>query len=250
MKNAAFILSMLLLLGACKEKTEEPPVQESFQGLKFSSPGSLTINMVHKFNAAALKQNIDYITAAGDTISIEQLRYYFSNVQLKNETGTWVNLGNYHLIDIENLTSGNMNITNVPAGTYSRIRFFIGVDSTANSSGAQEGALNPANDMFWSWNTGYIFFRLKGKFNGNNALSLDIGGLANLSVVECDLSLFRQQAKAIAINTEFNLADVFTTPTNYSLRTMPAMIHSASSEGAPVLRDNIETGVFTITSVQ
>lgn len=249
MKNALFILSMFLLLGACKDDPEKP-AEESFSGIKFTSTGSLSINVAHKFNTASLKQNTDYVTAAGDTISVEQLRYYLSNVQLKNANGVWVNLGNYNLVDIENAASENVSITNIPAGTYSKIRFYIGVDSIANSSGAQEGALSPANDMFWSWNTGYIFFRLKGKFNGNNPLALDIGGIANLPVVEADLASFKQQSNSITINEEFNLADVFITPTNYSLRTMPSMIHSASSEGAPVLRDNIQTGVFTIISVQ
>ncbi|MES2691745.1 MAG: MbnP family protein [Bacteroidota bacterium] len=249
MKNAVFILSMLLLLGACKEEPAKP-AEEGFNGIRYTATGSLGINVVHKFNTADLKQNTDYVTAAGDTISIEQLRYYFSNVQLKNADGIWVNLGNYNLLDIEDAASMKVAITNVPAGTYNKIRFYIGVDSVANSSGAQEGALNPANDMFWSWNTGYIFFRLKGKFNGNNPLALDIGGIANLPVIEADLASFKQKSNAITINTEFNLADVFTTPTNYNLRTMPSMIHSASSEGAPVLRDNIQSGVFVITSVQ
>lgn len=40
----------------------------------------------------------------------------------------------------------------------------IGVDSLRNVSGAQTGALDPSNDMFWDWNTGYIFFKLEGRY--------------------------------------------------------------------------------------
>jgi hypothetical protein len=36
------------------------------------------------------------------------------------------------------------------------------VDSALNCSGAQSGALDPVNGMFWTWNTGYIYFKLEG----------------------------------------------------------------------------------------
>jgi hypothetical protein len=48
-------------------------------------------------------------------------------------------------------------------GTIRQIRFLLGVDSLANVSGAQTGALDPLNDMFWTWNSGYIFFKLEGE---------------------------------------------------------------------------------------
>jgi hypothetical protein len=38
----------------------------------------------------------------------------------------------------------------------------VGVDSARNVSGAQTGALDPANGMFWTWNTGYIMAKLEG----------------------------------------------------------------------------------------
>lgn len=249
MKNTLLVLLSFFLLGACKDDPVKP-AEEDFNGFKFTSAGTLNININHTFKGSDLKRNTSYITAAEDTISIEQLRYYLSNVQLKNTEGIWVNLGNYNLVDIENTSSQQISISGVPAGTYHEMRFFIGVDSVANSSGAQEGALSPANDMFWSWNTGYIFFRLKGAFNRNNPLSLDIGGIANLPVLKADLTLYKKQGGSVTINAGFDLADVFETPVVYSLKTMPSMIHTASDPGAPVIRDNIQAGAFTFTSIQ
>ena len=39
----------------------------------------------------------------------------------------------------------------------------IGVDSTRNVSGAQTGALDPNNGMFWTWNSGYIMAKMEGR---------------------------------------------------------------------------------------
>jgi hypothetical protein len=51
---------------------------------------------------------------------------------------------------------------NVPAGTYTGMYLTMGVDSARNVSGAQEGALDPANGMFWSWTSGYIMIKAEG----------------------------------------------------------------------------------------
>lgn len=53
-------------------------------------------------------------------------------------------------------------IDSMPSGTYTSINFLIGVDSTRNVSGAQVGALDPANGMFWTWNSGYIMAAYEG----------------------------------------------------------------------------------------
>jgi hypothetical protein len=56
----------------------------------------------------------------------------------------------------------------------------VGVDSTRNVSGAQTGALDPTNGMFWTWNTGYIFAKLEGRSPSSAApfqkLTHHIGG--------------------------------------------------------------------------
>jgi hypothetical protein len=50
----------------------------------------------------------------------------------------------------------------VPSGKYKELRYTLGVDSTRNVSGVQDGALSVSNGMFWSWNTGYIMLKAEG----------------------------------------------------------------------------------------
>ena len=45
---------------------------------------------------------------------------------------------------------------------YDEIRFNIGVDSLTNVSGIFEGDLDPANGMYWTWQSGYINIKLEG----------------------------------------------------------------------------------------
>lgn len=256
MKNWVIALTLgLLLIGACsdddKGKDVPTPVDENFTGLKFTADnGTLTIPISHSFNNGALQLNTDYQTALGDTIKFSTLIYYFSNVSLQNSAGKWINLGNYDLVDFKDASSQNITLTNVPAGTYSKIRFAIGVDSAANSTGAHEGELNPSYGMYWGWATGYVFFRVKGRCNGNKSLTFDIGGDQNLPVVELPLDGYKKYGTSITTALTFNLADIFVSPNDYSLRTNSIDIHTAIEPGAALLRDNIKTGAFTITSVQ
>jgi hypothetical protein len=56
----------------------------------------------------------------------------------------------------------------------------LGVDSIDNCSGAQSGALDPINGMFWAWNTGYIYLKMEGispfSHSNGNMLEYHIGG--------------------------------------------------------------------------
>lgn len=59
-----------------------------------------------------------------------------------------------------------------PRQTMSTVRPFqvyLGVDSTLNYEGIHEGALNPINNMYWTWQTGYIHCKLEGYILNNSA---------------------------------------------------------------------------------
>jgi hypothetical protein len=86
----------------------------------------------------------------------------------------------YFLVDEDDDASKSIEIPNVPAGDYKSVSFTIGVDSLRNVSGAQTGALDPANGMFWSWNTGYIFVKMEGASPAatGNDLTFHIGGIS------------------------------------------------------------------------
>ncbi|MCC7532915.1 MAG: hypothetical protein IT246_03125 [Bacteroidia bacterium] len=252
MQNIRLLLSLILLstLLACNtDKDEEPKPNDNYTGIRFTEKGTLTLPIQHVFNTTPFEMNKYYITPLNDSIKCSELSYYFTNVSLLNANNEWINLGNYDLIENNNPESKTIVLPNVPAGDYSSIRFMIGVDSIANSTGSHEGELSPAYGMYWSWATGYVFFRFKGRTSGNRSVSFDIGGNQNLPIAEIPLNSLKNSGKSITMNIAFNLAEIFVNPHNYSLDSNSIDIHTAIDPDVYKLRDNIAKGAFTITTV-
>lgn len=153
-------LSMALigLLSCSKDNKTEPT----------NLVGDFVLELDHNFGSSAFGLNTDYTTIEGEIVNFTTLKYYISNVVITRDNGTtWSPAENYFLIDLSNPASAEVLIPQAPKGSYTSISFVIGVDSTRNVSGVQDGALSVSNNMFWSWNTGYIF----AKFEGNSPAS-------------------------------------------------------------------------------
>jgi len=134
---------------------------------KYSEPaapvknsGTFQVEFIHKAGHEVLAMNTPYITLAGEEISISRFKYYISHLRFGN--GKLPETESCFLIDEEKPESKIITVKS-PAGTYSRLSFLLGVDSLKNCSGAQAGALDPVNGMFWTWNTGYIMAKLEGQ---------------------------------------------------------------------------------------
>lgn len=220
-------------------------------GVTFTQTGSLEVNITHSFNSETFDlAPKSFITAAQDTIKITQLSYYISNIVLTDINGKKVPLNGYFLQDFLPGQPNKLTVQNVPAGTYKSISYFIGVDSLANSTGEHEGDLDPNYGMYWTWNTGYVFFRLKGRYAEiNNSYSLDIGGDQNLMQVSHNLLTYKVSGTAIKAALKLDLARVFNTPNIYNLKTDPSTIHGPTEPGIDKLKPNIE-GAFSLTSIQ
>ena len=56
---------------------------------------------------------------------------------------------------------------------------YLGVDSVLNYNGVHEGALDPINGMYWTWQTGYINCKLEGNIicdSSRKSFEYHIGG--------------------------------------------------------------------------
>jgi hypothetical protein len=107
---------------------------------------------------------VSYVNSSGQSFSITNFKYYISHIRLIGKDGnTYSKEDGYYLIKQDEQSTWIAELGDVPAGSYDSINFMIGIDSLHNCSGAQSGALDPINGMFWTWNTGYIFMKLEGK---------------------------------------------------------------------------------------
>ncbi len=128
---------------------------------------SVTIKFDHGWGPNHLPFNLNTALihpATQEEITFTLLRYYVTNIELHHEDGTvWKEEDSYRIVTVEgNSSTQEITIPNVPNGEYSAVKFMIGVEEERNTSGAQEGALSPAENMFWDWSTGYIFFKAEG----------------------------------------------------------------------------------------
>jgi hypothetical protein len=127
--------------------------------------GQLDLEFENVVGSSALQLNATtpYVTPAGDEFTVTTLRYYISNIKLKKADGTEYALpDSYFLIDQALPESRKISVSKIPSGDYNSLTFTVGVDSLHNVSGVQQGALAPS-DMFWNWNSGYIFMKLEGR---------------------------------------------------------------------------------------
>lgn len=147
----------------------------------------LRLEISHVVGEAPLVLGQAYHDAAGDEWSAQRLRYYLSNFRLRRAGGGWFanpqseqDSRGYFLVDAADAASMRFAIGPVPAGRYDGIGFLVGVDAGRNGAGAQSGTLDPARGMFWTWNTGYIFFQFEGRSpqstDADHALSWHVGG--------------------------------------------------------------------------
>lgn len=122
-----------------------------------------------------------YSDALNDSVQFTALKFYVGNICLISDANEVDSVGKmYHLIDWEIETTHNLQLPNVDLVNVSKVSFTLGVDSITNYSGALGGDLDPTKGMYWTWQTGYINFKLEGKSpvckTRNNAFVFHLGG--------------------------------------------------------------------------
>ena len=131
---------------------------------------TLTIHFKPVVDTDSLEFGKSYQNSAGEQYTIRNFKFYVCQVDLINTnlgTSYRLNKDDYFLVNFANPGSAEITLKTIP-GTFNKIAFTIGVDSIRNVSGAQTGALDPANGMFWTWNSGYIMAKLEGNSTVSN----------------------------------------------------------------------------------
>ncbi len=186
MKHIVICLAFILTLSACKKDIIES-----------TDPGELTVEFDNIVGGQNLQLNTGtYTNSSGESFSIDLLQYYISNIQLVKADGNIYTVpqdSSYFLIKEQDVTTHKAKLK-VPGGEYVGLRFVLGVDSLRNTMDITKrtGVLDPSggmsNGMYWSWNSGYIFFKMEGLStfapadpNGNKKIRYHIGGFGGYS---------------------------------------------------------------------
>ncbi|GAB2992998.1 hypothetical protein GCM10027284_07550 [Cyclobacterium sediminis] len=246
MKNLAIILLVVLGFTSCKENEEE-----MFTSIQ------VNLEFAHVLNGEALElDGKAYTLPSGESFTPSKFKYYISNITFENsETGNTYSVADgYYLID----EAGKKEVTfEVPAGSYDKLSYFVGIDKERNLSTDQVGDLDPNNDMVWSWKTGYKFLVLEGEWEYENSdrrgLVIHIGNNdpeteVNFKEFSFDLSsegLTLGSEAMVDLGIEAEISSLFTGDTELVVHEL----ESTSIMGGPLaisVANNYQQSLFSI----
>lgn len=163
MKHILFIAVVAAMsFTSCKKDNNNP--------YNSNVKGELSIEFDNIAGASDLQLNTgSYTNNSGETFTVTKLKYYVSNFVLTKTDGTVYTVPQdscYFLVD-EADEASELAQLHVPEGEYKTLQFTLGIDSLRNTKDISErtGVLDPtglAADMYWGWNSGYIFFKIEG----------------------------------------------------------------------------------------
>lgn len=267
-KLLLFLIPVVIgsFIASCK-KDPKLVDEHSHDGEKFTN--DVVINITNVADNAIVQVSRDtiytsltpkYITAYGDTFSVTKLMYYISNIRLKRPDGSYyVEKESYRLIDAnDTLNTCRFVLKDVPVENYIAMEFILGVDSTRNCSGAQSGALNPINDMFWSWSQGYIFYKFEGFTSsvpnfGFHNLTFHVGGFTspfnmirwiNVPFTNTALSVDNEHVSTVYLKA--NVLESFRTPNTLDFFTL----HTAASPVSSKLIVSNYLDMFSLAAIK
>ncbi len=191
MKNTSKLILFIVSLGllvACQKEEEIGPNDKNTFSIEFDN----------RVGDQKLALGTSKATnALGEDFTVTTLNYFVSNIELTKENGEKVTFPDkYFLVKQSDAASLTITLNDVPAANYTGLKYTIGVDSVKSVSdvGQRIGILDPASygndNMYWSWNSGYIFFKMEGISSvsptnsaGLNKYQFHIGGFGGKSSV-------------------------------------------------------------------
>lgn len=149
-----FATALLIMAGCNKDSNEADSVQVNF--IFNHLIGTETVQY----------DDIKYVNKAGNTYSVETLKYFVSDITLYQEDGTQVIIDAEHYVDARESTTLTFNPgVNLPLANYNKMSFIFGLSEAKNVAGRYPNP--PESNMEWppAMGTGYHYMKLEGKFD-------------------------------------------------------------------------------------
>jgi hypothetical protein len=270
MKNRTLPTLLLLaaplaLFSGCKKDSDTPEATGT------GSVNFTVANVVPSTSVVGVQQPQPLVlnssvatTSTGEMFTVSTFEYYLSNIKFTKSNGTtYAAPDTYFLVDQATAKSMNFTVPNVPAGDYTGVSFIVGVD--AQKTGLTDpitftgkfDALNPAYNMYWTWNSGHIFLKMEGTLTSTSPtkpMTCHIGGYtgATSAIVTAAPSfgsnkLAVRADKTPTIALQANVAKLFDGPNPVTLSTFMGA-HMPSAQSVQIAQ-NYAAGMFTVTQI-
>lgn len=207
------LLVCMVFLASCKKDEEDIHIHPE----PIATTGTASFHVENKVGNEVLRTGLmSYQNASGDSFQVDLLKYYIGQFEWLRADGTSFQSDNYQLINASDLPSLNFQLANIPNGTYTGVRFNLGVDSLRNHTFTNFGALDASSGMIWSWNTGYIFFKHEGRFidslNATRSLLFHYGTDRGFTQIQLPLDNLVINADTRNLKLTFDLAALYREP--------------------------------------
>jgi hypothetical protein len=238
LKLFVLLLSLTVATVSCEKEDEGPDT------------GTLIMEFDNVAGAEELELNTKtYTNAQNEEFQVTMLQYYVSNVKLTTSDGKEYVVpqdSSYFLVRENDQNSQMVKINNVPSGDYSSVTFTIGVDSVRCTSSIDKrtgvldvGDENTGKGMYWTWNSGYIHFRVEGtspqsshELEGKKVFFYHVGGFGGFdsptvnNIRTTTLNIGNEKAKVrrnktSAIHIKADVLKVFNGDVNISFAANP-----------------------------
>lgn len=203
--------SLTIVQTGCKTDDPFVPADEA---------ATLNLNIYAKVGSSDLSLGDVYMDPSSYRYSPNLFKLYISNITLIKDDNTEVLVKDVALLDWENSTSGEPQTVALEAdpGNYTGIRFWLGVDQALNDLGPNdydaEHPLSLYQGTYWTWNTGYRFMMLEGKFD---TIPNGTGTIPSTSNFQLHLGTNFLYTEANLANAQQNYELTVGSTTNYDL---------------------------------
>lgn len=169
-------------------------------------------------NGEELVLGSDY-QIADRSVTIDLFRFYISEVRLcHQDEPIWQEQESYHLVDASDPASLLLVLPYSGELAFGQLKMQLGIDSATHDLGAMSGDLDPTKGMYWSWQSGYINFKLEGRSpessRRNNEFQYHLGGYQSPSQTAREIVLEVETTDKMVVNIDLgkflesvNLAD-------------------------------------------
>ena len=213
---------------------------------------SLTVEFVHNVGSASVNfDTLIYVSNAGNSYSVELLKYFISDIRFHSSTGSDVLVDEIHYVDArESATTTYLPATKVKKGSYTHVSFVFGIDENKNTTGL---FTNPP-EVLMEWPVlmggGYHMMKLEGRHDSSGVFKsyrAHLGSLngvpSHVDVTLSSMSFTAENNLILTLNMDIN--KWFETPNIFDMNDIESIM-ADSTKQAQLTQNGVDVFSGTI----
>lgn len=158
MKKILIITTLIALTYSCKKEKDDPVAPKA-------TTGDLALSTQFVVNGSPYHADSVYVDDFSHNYKISFTNVYLSQLKFEGDDGAETSFTTSHVL--LKPETGTYSLGKIKAGHYHELKFNIGIDSVTNHSDPNSypatSPLYPQSpSMHWTWNSGYIFYKIEG----------------------------------------------------------------------------------------